>query len=247
MNEKLINDTIQRLSINNHYFDEKVIPQMQSFDPIMDGDCKLTLSIQHNAEVYINEGVTFSGLHVKISAARRGVVLIGKNAVLKNCVFQLAGDDTVISIGENCRLTNVTIFAKQKGSVVVIGKDTTWESGAAINAHGKFISIGSDCMFSNGVMLRTSDSHAIFSADSKERLNTDMDVIIGNHVWLGNSSRVNKGAVVGSGSVIGQTAIVSKNVEENCIYAGVPAKKIREGVVWSRTDSYETIPEEYRI
>lgn len=243
----VINSTIQRLSKEAKYFDKSIIPDMSNVEPTLDGNCNFALSVKNDAEVYINESVKFCGAHVKINASGRGVVLIGKGAVLKNCNFHMEGEGAIISIGENCVISNVTIIAKRKNSVVVIGKGTTWESGSALNGHGKIISIGSDCMFSNGVIMRTSDGHGIFSADSKERLNLDMDVIIGNHVWLGNSSRVNKGAVVGSGAVIGQTSIVSNNIDENCIYAGVPAKKLKEGIVWSRSDSYEKIPVEYRI
>lgn len=96
-------------------------------------------------------------------------------------------------------------------------------------------------------MIRTSDGHGIFDASTKECINQPSDVLIGDHVWLGNSSRVNKGSTIHSGSVIGQGSIVSKVVDGNCIYAGIPAKKIKENIVWSRSDSYEKIPEEYRI
>ena len=131
--------------------------------------------------------------------------------------------------------------------MIYIGANTTWESGSAQNGHGKIISIGSDCMFSNGVVLRTSDGHGIFSADTKELLNPHDDVFIGHHVWLGNAVRVNKGSVIGSGSVLGQTSVVSGEVDGHCIYAGIPARKIKERIVWSRSDTYEQIPNEYRI
>ena len=107
------------------------------------------------------------------------------------------------------------------------------------------IALGNDCMISNTVVIRTFDGHGIFDASTKERINHSEDVFLGHHVWLGNSARVNKGARVGSGTILGQCAIASGVLDGNCIYAGAPARKIREGVVWSRTGAYEDIPAAY--
>lgn len=47
---------------------------------------------------------------------------------------------------------------------------------------------------------------------------------------------------IGIGAVVAQGSIVGGNVEPHCIYGGVPAKKLREDVVWSRSASYDDIP-----
>lgn len=246
MHLEIINNAIQRLEREIKYFDKSIIPDMNHEDPKPDENCNFILSVKHGGQVFINDSVKIGGAHVKIYAHGNGVILIGKNTVLKNCIFDLTDEGTFISIGDNCKLSNLNITTRRKNSIVVIGNDTTWESGAALNPHSKIISVGSDCMLSSSVVLRTGDGHSIFDAKTKERINNDMDVIVGNHVWLGNSTRINKGVVVGSGSVVGQMSIVSKDVEENSIYAGIPAKKIKDGIVWSRYEEYEKIPEEYR-
>lgn len=246
MHLEIIDASTQRLEQECKYFDKSIIPELKHVEPTPAENCSFVLSQKHGGEVFINEGVKIVGSHVRIYAHGRGVILIGKNVTLRNCTFDLADDGTFISIGDNCMLANLNITTRKKNSIAVVGKNTTWESGAALNAHSKIISIGSDCMISSSVVLRTADGHSIFDASTKERINSDMNVEIGDHVWLGNAARVNKGVVVGSGSVVGQMSIVSKDVEENCIYAGVPAKKIKEGVVWSRYEEYEKIPEEYR-
>ncbi|EFI1546721.1 acyltransferase [Escherichia coli] len=222
-------------------------PVPEEISPEPSVGCDVKISTGRGGKIYTGEGLKTIGPIVKITADGECTVIIGKNVTLNRCVIQAGGNGCFISIGDNCHLSGLTIVAKRDNSVVIIGEGTTWESGAALNGHGKVIYIGNDCMISNGVMIRTSDGHGIFDASTKECINQPSDVLIGDHVWLGNSSRVNKGSTIHSGSVIGQGSIVSKVVDGNCIYAGIPAKKIKENIVWSRSDSYEKIPEEYRI
>ncbi|MFM5143179.1 hypothetical protein ACEUA0_11800 [Aeromonas veronii] len=51
-------------------------------------------------------------------------------------------------------------------------------------------------------------------------------VAIGNNVWIGTHSVIM--ADVADGTILGAGSILTKNINENdCIYGGVPAKKIR--------------------
>jgi acetyltransferase-like isoleucine patch superfamily enzyme len=52
-------------------------------------------------------------------------------------------------------------------------------------------------------------------------------VIIGNGVWIGAHVFINPGVIIGDNSVIGANSVVTKNIPENSIYAGTPAKLIR--------------------
>ena len=61
----------------------------------------------------------------------------------------------------------------------------------------------------------------IFSAKSKE-------VTIGKNVWISSNVNILKGVCVGDNSVIGCGSVVTSNVDPNCFYAGIPAKKVRK-------------------
>jgi chloramphenicol O-acetyltransferase type B len=51
---------------------------------------------------------------------------------------------------------------------------------------------------------------------------------IENDVWIGYGSTVMGGITIGEGSIIGAGSLVTKDVEPYSIYAGVPARKIRD-------------------
>jgi maltose O-acetyltransferase len=52
-------------------------------------------------------------------------------------------------------------------------------------------------------------------------------VIIGKNVWIGSHATILPGVCIGDGAIIGAGAVVNKNVPENTIVVGVPAKPLR--------------------
>ena len=77
--------------------------------------------------------------------------------------------------------------------------------------------------------------HGIFDLATGERINLARDVMIGDHVWIGASARLLKGAAIGNGSIVGANSVVTGRFPENVALAGNPARIVREGVRWSHT------------
>lgn len=70
----------------------------------------------------------------------------------------------------------------------------------------------------------------------------DSSITIGNDVWIGHRCILLSGITIGDGSIIAAGSVVTKDVEPYSIYAGVPAKKIRD-----RFDSKENLDEHIKI
>jgi acetyltransferase-like isoleucine patch superfamily enzyme len=87
------------------------------------------------------------------------------------------------------------------------------------------INIGDSCMLANGVMITDTDWHGIYNRVStglKEPVN------IGSNVWIGDSAIICKGVHIGDNAIVGAGAVVASHVPANTIFAGNPARKIRE-------------------
>lgn len=63
----------------------------------------------------------------------------------------------------------------------------------------------------------------------KERANMEpAPIYIGKSVWIGANAMVLPGVTIGDGAVIAAGAAVTKDVPENTIVGGIPAKKIKD-------------------
>lgn len=49
-------------------------------------------------------------------------------------------------------------------------------------------------------------------------------VKIGNNVWIGSYCAILKGVTIGDNSIIATHTVITKDVKENCVYAGYPAR-----------------------
>jgi len=62
----------------------------------------------------------------------------------------------------------------------------------------------------------------------KEVLTKSADITVDDEVWIGANVTVLPGVHIGKCSVIGAGSVVTKDVEPYSVYAGVPARKIRD-------------------
>jgi hypothetical protein len=103
-------------------------------------------------------------------------------------------------------------------------------SGASITARSKSIRIGAHTMIAPGCVLVDSDFHAPWPPELRHiapGYERDAGIEIGEHVWIGMHCCILKGVRIGRGSIVAAGSVVVRDVPENCLAAGVPARVVR--------------------
>lgn len=113
------------------------------------------------------------------------------------------------------------------GPFVEIQKGVTVGDKTKIQSHTficELVTIGKNCFIGHGVVFinDTFDGGGPAQGDKTKWKST----VIGNHVSIGSGAAILPVKIV-DGVVIGAGAVVTKDITEKGIYAGNPAKKIR--------------------
>ena len=85
---------------------------------------------------------------------------------------------------------------------------------------GDNVFIGPNCGFYTA-------EHPLDAETRNKGLEYAKPIKIGNNVWIGGSVTILSGVTVGNNAVIGAGSVVTKNIDDNCIAAGIPAKVIK--------------------
>ncbi|EFQ57556.1 bacterial transferase hexapeptide repeat protein [Streptococcus downei F0415] len=75
--------------------------------------------------------------------------------------------------------------------------------------------------------LITTVGHPITPKGRREHLGHAQPVTIGDDVWIGGNVTILPGVTIGSNGVVAAGAVVTKDVLDNSVVGGVPAKVIK--------------------
>ena len=114
-------------------------------------------------------------------------------------------------------------FYTDCGVNIHIGKNVFFNAGCKFQDQGG-IYIGDNTLIGHNVVLATINHD--LSPESRGT-NLPAPIHIGKNVWIGANATILPGVTVGDNAVIAAGAVVTKDVPENCIVGGVPAKLIR--------------------
>ncbi len=126
---------------------------------------------------------------------------------------------------------------------LIIAEKVIIGSGANIRAAGGEISIARNSMLGQQVSLIASN-HLISGEKPYRDLPWDeskVGVSIEENVWIGAGVTVLPGCAIGKNSVVGAGSVVTKSIPANEVWAGIPARKIRN-VVKSVKSKYLAYP-----
>ncbi|MCZ2803718.1 DapH/DapD/GlmU-related protein [Modestobacter sp. VKM Ac-2983] len=108
---------------------------------------------------------------------------------------------------------------------VRIGPHTYLNLGCYIEAVAP-VEIGRNCSIGMEVLLITSDHRAPGGGWVPEA--TGLPVRIGDRVWIGARATILPGVTVGDDVVVAAGAVVTSDCAPNGVYAGVPARRVRD-------------------
>lgn len=89
------------------------------------------------------------------------------------------------------------------------------------------INIGDNVWIGPCTLIATVN-HPLNPAGRRKHLGIAKEVTIGNDVWIGGNVTIVPGVHIGNNVVVAAGAVVTKDVPDNSLVAGVPAKKIKE-------------------
>ena len=99
------------------------------------------------------------------------------------------------------------------------------------------VTIGDYVMIGPNTLI-TTVNHPLSPAGRRRHLGQARPVAIGRDVWIGGNCTILPGVTIGNNAVIAAGAVVTKDVPDNCVVAGVPARKIKD--ISDDTEGMET-------
>lgn len=112
------------------------------------------------------------------------------------------------------------------------GKNIYIDDGTIINCNVTIldtnkVTIGKDVFIAPGVVI----SAATHPLDAERRVTRHFQshpIMIKDRAWIGANATILTGVTIGKNAVVAAGAVVTKDVPDNCLVGGVPAKIIKE-------------------
>lgn len=169
-------------------------------------------------------------------------IIYGKNnkiefddlCFFKNSTIIIKGNNNFIRFGKEINGNNVNITIENNNNSLLVGDKTYFAGEIHIGiTEGTNVVIGNDCLFSNGISIRTGDSHSVLDKKTRKRINFAKNVTINNHVWITERVLLLKGALINNDSIVASNSVVTKQFNDsNIIIGGSPAKVIKDNITW---------------
>jgi len=168
--------------------------------------------------------------------------IVGSNVLFpKNFGIENHGNKSSIQIGSNNEFNADFHIRCYEHGTVKIG-NYNWTSLRIQIVCANRVEIGNYCIFGRDVYISDTNEHPV---DPIERLKATVTywekktvdryqlvenspVTIGNNVWIGERAIVLKGVTIGDNAVIAAGSVVTKDVPENTVVGGNPARVLKK-------------------
>jgi len=154
-------------------------------------------------------------------------------------IRNIRGLTSAIKVGDHSFIAG-ELLTFAHGGQIEIGQWCFIGEGARLWSASR-IRVGDRVLISHNVNIFDSLTHPLDAGQRHEQFRAIMlqghprkidlgerPVEIGDDVWIGANSCILRGVSVGAGSVVGAASVVTHDIPAACIYAGNPAKFVRE-------------------
>ena len=163
----------------------------------------------------------FSSLRLFLGSAVARCLPESRCFGLKRLIYRSCG----VQVGAGTRICSSVVFGTPN---VSIGRDSWIGPGTRIMMPaGTTLVIGDKVDIAMEVLI-VGGSHDVAGAGRRAGRATRGDIIVGSGAWVCARSVVFHGVEVGSGAIVAAGSVVKGSVAANCVYAGNPARKLRE-------------------
>ncbi len=155
-------------------------------------------------------------LYFKCDTVRSFPILIGNTCIANRGSFEV-GRKLMI----NSKPLPVSITVNENANLT-IGDNVFINYGASIGCTHAIL-IGNDVMIGDLSLITDSNYHLCDIHDNRE----PRSVCISDNVWIARQCTILPGVTIGTNSVIATGSIVTRDIPDNVLAAGVPARVIR--------------------
>ncbi len=177
-----------------------------------------------------NELLKYGSL--KIDGNNNKVDIGGPN-YLKFTDINITGNNNTVILPAGC-YGKLHLDIRASNTLVKVGLKTGFMgTDIVLQENNSQVIIGEGCMFAKETRLYCSDFHAVIDPLSKKPLNQGKEIVIGNHVWLGEAVKVLKNCHICDNVILAIGAIVTKDLStEHAMFAGNPAICKKTNIDW---------------
>jgi len=111
-------------------------------------------------------------------------------------------------------------------SLIEIGDNVSINNACSIVAFSKIL-VGNNTIIGTNCTILDSDAHDLNPLNRNNANALAKPIVIKSNVFLGSNVTLLKGVTIGENSIIGNSSVVTKDIPDNVVAAGNPAKVIR--------------------
>lgn len=159
--------------------------------------------------------------------ASKEIVFLGTGVIIVK-----RGKEARIVTGRGCRIADHCHLEVGATGLISIGSRTVIGNHTRIMAATQ-VRIGARCMISWNCSIFDSTGHRMW-LEGQDEAEIEAPITIGNDVWIGPYSIIMKGVTIGNNCIIGAGSVVRRDVPNNALAYGNPARLAGKVNRWER-------------